>query len=98
VKVALCPRCGDVLVSTMAWRRKEFVCLSCGSLWEWLQPRAGDETPDHLARIEETKAEWKILSEGLLSEPHLRHASAEEIAAHETAVARIGERLGRVPS
>lgn len=31
-------------------------------------------------------------------EPHVRHATPEELAAHEAAVARIGERLGRVPA
>lgn len=114
-RVALCPKCRDVLVSTFAWCGKEFVCLSCGSLWEWLQPVAGDETPERLARIEESKAEWVQLSEGLISggamlgscrdaggacarEPHLLHASAEDLAAHEAAVARIGERLRLVPA
>lgn len=111
-RVATCPSCGDVLVMTMAWRGFEFVCLSCGNLWDFVQPRGADETPERWARIEATKAEWQELSAGLLSggamlracadaggrcssEPHLHHASAEEAAAHNAAVARIGERLGR---
>ena len=65
--VALCPSCKDVLVATLAWRGKEFVCLSCGSLWEYLEPVAGDETPERLARMEEAKAEWIQLSDGLIS-------------------------------
>lgn len=110
-RIATCPSCGDVLVMTMAWRRKEFVCLGCGSLWEFLEPQPADETPELLALIDVRKAEWATLSDGLLAggvmltscreaggrcgtEPHYRHAPAEEIAAHEAAAARIGERLG----
>lgn len=32
---------------------------------------------------------------GCRTEPHRRHATPEELAAHEAAAARIGERLGR---
>lgn len=114
-RVATCPGCGDVLVMTMAWRGAEFVCLSCGNIWTWIQPRGADETPERITRIEATKAEWRELSAGLLSggamlracadaggacrsEPHLAHASDEELAAHEAAVARIGERIGQAPA
>lgn len=57
-KIAICPACTAPLVSTFHWRKKEFYCLDCGRLWDWLQPFNQDETPDNLARMEAYIAEW----------------------------------------
>jgi hypothetical protein len=104
----MCPSCGDPLVCTFVWPGKEFVCMGCGALWEWLQPIGAAETPDLLAKCDERLAEWKEISDGLAPhrsffegcetcypEPHRMHATEAELVAHEAAAKRIGERLGR---
>jgi hypothetical protein len=115
-RVATCPSCGDVLVMTFAFRGSEFVCLGCGALLGFVDPRGVDETPELLERIEARKAEWREVSEGLISggvmlracanaggdcargRPHILHAPPLELAAHDAAKARVGERIGVVPS
>lgn len=99
-------RCGEPLVSTFAFSKKEFICVRCGSLYELLQPQGADETPELLARMEELRAEWEPIGAALLGgglmltscaecsrtgEPHLDHATAAEVAAHEAALARVRE-------
>lgn len=108
-RVAMCPACGDVLVCTFVWPGKEFVCMACGRLWEWLQPDGKEPTPELDAKCDARLAEWKELSDGLVPygmflegcatchpEPHRLHATEAELVAHEAAAKRIGERLGRM--
>lgn len=104
-KVAMCPNCEDeVLVMTFAFNGKEFFCLGCGGDFEFLEPRAADETPELLERLAQRKEEWKPIGTALLTggarktdcaicaskdEPHLAHATDEEREAHEAAVEYI---------
>ncbi len=105
-KVAMCRSCeSEPLVSTFDFYKKEFICLGCGGLYEWLQPRGADETPELLALMEAREAEWETISRGFLpigaqledcaacrtsgDYSHLDHATDEERAEHENASERI---------
>lgn len=58
----MCPMCADeVLVSTMRWPGAEFYCLACKGLFSFVDPRAADETPELLERIEPTNARFAEL-------------------------------------
>lgn len=105
-QVAMCRRCEDEpLVSTFSFYKKEFICLGCGGLYEWLQPRGADETTKLLAKAEARKQEWLSLSDGHLPSgmrlsaceacstsgdyDHRAHATPAELADNEAATARI---------
>lgn len=103
-KVAMCPSCEVPLVATFAFDGKEFICLRCGALYEWLEPTPADSTPELLAQMHELEEEWVPIGSALLSggvmrvgcetcsrehQPHILHATPEEIAAHEAATERV---------
>lgn len=91
--VACCPRCGDPLVSTMAWDRFEFYCLSCGGHFGFLEPDGKPETADLLALTEARREEFRELANGALIPDHQRHIhDQDELDAHDAAVARLAAR------
>lgn len=111
-KTAMCRLCeNEPLVWTRHWRHKEFICLGCGHLYEWLEPKPAESTPEILALSEARDKEWEENAKGLLTphswhtdcekcdrgsgEYHAQHATEEERAAHEKAVAWVLERTGR---
>ena len=58
-RVAMCPSCPDeVLVSTFRWPGAEVYCLGCERTYSFVDPRPEVETPELLARIEETNARF----------------------------------------
>jgi hypothetical protein len=72
--VAMCPRCDDEpLVMTFAFSGHEFICLRCGGLYGFLDPRSGEETPERLEKMEARKAEWLPIGRDLLSGGGIRH-------------------------
>lgn len=105
----MCRWCGDVLVSTMATRRYEFYCVSCGRSETFFGPRAAVETPELRARMQQRETEYDTLSEGLIGdgamylntctkckethEPHRGHATSAEIDADKVARARLRARV-----
>lgn len=94
--VAMCPHCDEPLVSTMAWDRAEFYCLSCGAHLGFLEPVGKPETPELLARTEALRLEFRELSAGALIPEHQRGwAKPEALAAHEEAIARLEARRVR---
>ena len=111
--MATCPRDGAPLIATMAFRKAEFYCLECGARLGFLSPRPAAPTPELDARYEALKAEWDeharhaVLIHGWyencdkckagLSEYHPAHATAEELAAHEAALAWLKQRASVAP-
>lgn len=105
-KVAMCT-CGEPLVCTFHFRGAELYCLSCGCTYGWFGPEGKDETPELLARMEAIKAEWGPIAQALLTpgswrqdcpacgpdNPHIDHATDDEKAAHEDALAKMQARL-----
>lgn len=102
-KIAMCV-CGQPLVATLAFSKKEFVCADCLRTYTFFGPDPADETPELIAKCEEQRTKWETLSEGWIptgafyrdcpvcrkySEPHLRHADDDELAAHRAAQRRI---------
>jgi len=55
---ACCPRCGEPLVSTFEFRKKEWVCVACPAVWDWLSARAGAVSPEMQARYDEHKKRY----------------------------------------
>lgn len=111
-KTAMCRVCeNEPLLCTFHWRRKEFICLGCGRLYEWLEPKPAESTPEILAMSEARDKEWKENTQELLTSSawhtgcetcadgsgpaHIQHATPEEIAAHEKAAAWVLGRTGR---
>jgi len=103
-QIAMCS-CGEPLVMTIRHSGKEFECVVCGALYTYFGPTGADETPELLARMEQRKAEFKALTDGLLpssaymkdcdrcpAEYHIQHASMEELKANEAALERLAAR------
>ena len=105
---ATCRPCGAPLIPTFAFSGFEFYCLECGLLYDWFfGPKAAEPTPELAARYAALKAEWDEIAPSLIGggamlhdcitcrakrEPHLEHASADEIAAHQDALEKLRER------
>lgn len=109
-KMAVCPRDGAPLISTMAFSGAEFYCLECGAHLGWMSPRGVESTPEVEARYESLLAEWdehagrKLLIRGWYGdcdrcsshrEYHTEHATDEERAAHAAAMTWLKERADR---
>lgn len=109
--IAMCPNCRDEpLVSTFFFPKKEFICLKCGKLWEFLQPVSAEETPELLELMEARKNEWADNARSLLndhswhagcekcnmgsSEYHISHATDEEKKADAIARQWLEQRVG----
>lgn len=100
---ACCPNCGEPLIPTIAWRKKEFICICCGRLWEFLQP-VGKHGPEIEARYDELKAEWDEHASGIMpDESEFWRRSCDQCngmppGGHLTHAAKEeieGDRLGR---
>lgn len=111
-KIATCIVCKDEpLVMTFQFYKKEFICISCGRLYEFFGPSPRDETPELLAKMEERKQEWLDNASGLIigrfyrdscekcslrgDHYHSKHATEAEWEAHEVAVDWLSKRTGR---
>lgn len=64
-KIAMCA-CGEPLVCTFHFYKKEFVCVRCGRTYEFFGPSPADETPKLLARMEENEKLWNEIEDGYL--------------------------------
>lgn len=104
---AVCPSCDEPLIMTMAWRKAEFYCINCGAHSGWLDPKPVVANPELQARYDAIKAEWDVLSVGLIAqsahyldtceqcraEPHEQHATDDEQGAHAAALDRLQARI-----
>jgi hypothetical protein len=91
-----CPRgCDTPLVMTMAFRGKEFYCLDCGRLYEFLEPRRLDTTPEVDAAQKAAGAEFTNLTQGDLLPTHLAEIEPDgpRLDAHRTALDRLHARV-----
>lgn len=58
--VAMCRDCKDEpLVCTFAFYKKEFICLGCGTLYEWLEPKGAPDTKELTAKAKAREEEWE---------------------------------------
>lgn len=107
-KIAMCRRCQEPLVSTMMFRKAEFYCVNCGATYGYLEPVPATETPELLSRMDANRTEFENLAKGHIGdgayhmddcetcrtkhEPHLYHATPEELAEDQAARARLRDR------
>lgn len=54
--MATCPVDDEPLVMTFEVKFKEFICMVCGTYYEFLSPKPATETPELNARYAELKA------------------------------------------
>lgn len=109
-KIAICSVCKEPLIFTFFFSKKEFICLNCGRLYEYFGPNGAIETPELLEKMKNLKEEWErdftpyLLTGGIMKEscetcrinyePHLHHATDEELEKHTDALIRLKERTG----
>lgn len=94
--------CGEPLIPTFAFSGSEYACVVCGRTFAMFGADSQPDTPALVARYEELLSVWQENTRGLLSggvmlrtcsdcsrffEPHICHASPDELAAHERALA-----------
>ena len=110
-RYALCRSCDAPLISTFHWRGKEFYCLECGRLHEWLEPESAEaDTPEIKARYEALHAEWLAHAGDLITpgswlrdcelcrchqEYHADHATPAQVDADRQARAWLVERRSK---
>lgn len=75
-KIAMCA-CGEPLVSTFVFYKKEFVCVRCGRTYEFFGPTGADETPKRLERMEENEELWNGIIDGYLTTGMVRFDDCE---------------------
>ena len=108
-KIALC-HCGGVLIFTLYFQEKQFLCLKCGNLYQ-SPPRAQDSTPEGEAKWRALESEFmtncgsKLIVVGLYrdgcarcllgEETHMHHATPEDWRACNDALYWLSERTGR---
>jgi hypothetical protein len=96
------------LIGTMLFPKAEFYCLDCGGHFGFLQPAGAAWTPELEEQLQALKADWDehvkgkaIVERGwdrycALCNPgqsyHMDHATPEQLAAHEGALAWLKER------
>ena len=99
----------EPLVMTFHWRGREYVCLKCGRLYDFLSVTRKNATPARLARAQARGDEWIENAAPLITpasrlvscercakgEDHDLHATDAERAAHEAAVEWLMVRTGR---
>jgi hypothetical protein len=111
--IAMCRVCpNEPLVSTMLFRRAEFYCVSCGSHLGYLDPKPAEPTPELDDRAHAVQQEFDTLSKGALSlggmhrdcstcmehrQPHIEHATPDELKASVAAYERLRERAAKGP-
>jgi rubrerythrin len=57
-KIWTCPTCSAPVISTFVFPKKEWICLECGWLGEFLQPRHTPPTAELEGRLTALDAEW----------------------------------------
>lgn len=55
---ACCPACALPLVSTLEFYKKEWICMNCPRLLEWLEPLGIEATPEVKAKYAEHEAKY----------------------------------------
>lgn len=108
-KIAMCA-CDEPLVMTFLYRGKEFYCVQCGATYTFCGPTGAEETPERLARMEELRATFRRLADGILitggfldrceqcsrlGKPHDQHATPDEIDADRAARRRLLDHIAR---
>jgi len=109
--IAVCPNCGAPLIATFHFAGAEWYCLDCGLACGMFSAVSTAPTPELVARMRSSEAEWmtnagpRLLTPGAIhagchkcfadSEAHLLHASPLERAEHSRAKAWINERRRR---
>lgn len=110
-RIAMCA-CGEPLVATFAFRGYEFFCMTCGRKYTYFGPQGQDATPELIARSDAAEAALRAIEKDTIpggmyrlgscdackAEPHLTHATPEELVASEAAygkLAAIRERAAR---
>ena len=103
-RISVC-NCGAPLISTFMFSGAEFYCIECGSHFGMFGVERKQETPELKKRLKKNEAKWEKMKKGLLTggvmftwcdtcsktnEPHLNHATKEEITAHEQALEKLG--------
>lgn len=106
--IALCPRDGAPLISTIAFPKAEFYCLDCGGRFGFFDPDSGEPTPELRDRLEAAEAQWdEHVGDRLIpprswridcdlcaphTEYHAEHATEQERAADAAARLWLEER------
>lgn len=101
----MCRSCKEEpLVLTLAFRGKEFICLGCGTLYEFFGPRGEQDTPELTEKMDLRKQQWIEITAGHIPHgssfrdcekctfgeyDHLGHATPQQLADHEAALARM---------
>ena len=103
--IAICD-CGAPLIYTFAFSGAEYYCIECGSTHGMFEIGRAKNTPKLAQRLKQNEKKFEVARKGLLSggvmfrnckkcdktnEPHLRHATKKEVAAHEAAIKRLNE-------
>lgn len=57
--IAMCPSCNEPLIMTFQFPGKEFICVCCRKLWEFIDPTPAEATPERIARHQVLKAKWE---------------------------------------
>lgn len=105
-RIAVCS-CGSPLIFTFAFSGREYYCLDCGRQEDIFADRV-PTTARLRKRLSKLQEEWakigpRLLSGGVMlkdcltcsmtGEPHIRHATDEERAAHTAAMERLARRV-----
>jgi hypothetical protein len=101
--------CGEPLIPTFHWRGKELLCLECGGLYGMFDAPSRDATPRLRKRYRSLSAEWAQIGPKLLTRSashvgcpkcesgkegyHIDHATDQERADHESAMAVLLDRI-----
>jgi len=70
--------CGAPLIATFHWRVQEWVCIECGSLYEFFGPNSVTTTDLHWERYLALLAEWEENAGPKLLTPGARHEGCEK--------------------
>jgi hypothetical protein len=101
--IALCPTCGEPLISTFAFSGYEFLCLCCGRRVTFFGPKKGDgDNPRLVDRLAQLQAEWDAhVGPRLLPHSRFRRTDCEKCKggedhwAHVTEAERVADEEAR---
>ena len=71
-RLCVCRRCGEPLVSTLAVRKKEWVCVVCEQFFEFLAVDYAEGTVALNDRYDELRERWMTEQERILAEMGVR--------------------------
>lgn len=57
-KYAGCPLCGHPLVQTFEFKFKEWICMGCAKVWEYLSAKTIEGTPEVVALYDQARAQY----------------------------------------